>query len=1040
MAVQVFGRNYTGIYKPESVTDWLIGNTGDKQTLNLKIEVSAEFIANFSSTITINTDLQTITINSGGEWGLNGFDLNDNCILRYTHTTTVEDVETIEVVEIPFTIILDLGDTIKYTGGEGFGALDFALIPTDRGDEKITNVRVYSEKDFEGVKIQYGHIENETNESDNLTSIIDGSISEFGFVGLHTAPVNVFQLMDMYGEQSGMSIIRSRVRKLDSNTNLLATYTASNNNNLELATVKYSDGLGANGIQTSAIAFNIFSPSTPYHENITTQSNIPYDFNTSGGFVTTGYEGTIFLSGQPDGYEQPYNFNVSFAIDAILNNNTSSSPADTLKLMIYRYDAGLTFLSKSEIETWTNPASLIGTVINYNGSYTLFTNEGERYALVIEYEKKYTSFSGFSSKQSILRISNVSGTIDILNADIDPYKKIYEIEIDFIISSFYESVSNIENKEPPTYLQGLGSLTDNFKISFFPEWNNPNTVVVNDMSETRRLGNTGWFDENYNQLENEFTIESVLYTDVDGNIIDGIDYYNETNVQIKITGVNDINSLSRFGFGCSWLPQNEDDYKHKETPYYRNVFMSTGKTAGAYGITNTPDSTIFYGAGVEGAALNGRNVHFTNDNDELTLSVIFQPNAAYSALFDAKSEDNRNYILWVSLDDNNQTERNLSNRVTLLSDYNSFTKNLPVAGEYDRISNRFLEHPESVYGVGTTFYEGFVHDGVLSRCYFDIPKLSTTTFSAIEIGIVLFNSDQNTAIKLESKNIDFSAYPIDAQNVQQIDYESTRGFKLPNGDDKNFVKVQRNIDFDTDLYNAYVCLYAFKIRWEDWILNSDLPSSFFNADLPNNGYNNDWLTLLRNAGYEIAFYSEITVNESGDIYVYKNQFPFTFNDYDENPLIETAYNYYKHDDNTLLNQGTEASTGNQHGVILQEQKTRIEITYTIQDSGTWDTGNVYAITTIEIDNGSGINEQRQISSLKVSESDCPLIPVDGETMLSMSFDGTNKILTTVCLVDNNLINTGEKYRITGRVGCYQGGEEEPTGYRIYERAYEKAYK
>lgn len=614
---------------------------------------------------------------------------------------------------------------------------------------------------------------------------------------------------------------------------------------------------------------------------------------------------------------------------------------------------------------------------------------------------------------------------------------LFDIKINFMISSLFDNISNFENLEIPSYLIGDGSLTDNFILEFYPEWNNPNVYIVNELVKTERLGNTGWFDENFNQLKNDFNIDSIEYFDENGSPVDGLDYASKTKVKCLISGVPNLNVNTECGFGFSWIPTNEEDYKEKETPFYRNLFIQSGMYDAGFNLdTNYPGS--FIGAGIDGASMDVENVRFTNLNGTIVFEGTFVPNAEFYSKFDAKDEENRNYIIWMSVADGS-LDRNFSDRVSLLADFKVLEKHIPQAGEYPFLENAFVEHPFDDDFVGVEKYEGIVQDDILCRMPFSIKKDGSVYFEKMTFGVEAFNIGLNKSFDLERYEIDLSQSPTDANDVQQFSVDQTRGFKLESGNNKNWVKILRETGSDTVENNGYLAYFATKIRWEDWILNQKTPPDFFDANELNDGFNNDWVHYLRTQGWIINFYTEINATIDGELTQYKNQFKFTFNDYDENDNISTAHRYFRDSDDTLLNIGTDPEYNKPLGVILSNEPTRIEIDFEILDAGVWDLGLVYAVTTIEIDRGAGRFEMRQLSSVWGSEDDNPLKPLTGQTKLKMVVDGTSKILTTSCLIDPDLLDDGAKYRITGRVGCFDisGGIFVPG---LYEFRYENLYE
>jgi len=613
----------------------------------------------------------------------------------------------------------------------------------------------------------------------------------------------------------------------------------------------------------------------------------------------------------------------------------------------------------------------------------------------------------------------------------------YDIKISYMISSIFEDLATMLANKIPSYLLGNGSLADNFSIQFFPEWNNPNVKIQNDPKETVRLGNTGWFDENFNQLKNDFKIASVQYFDLNGNQVEALDYVTQTKVKIVISGVPNLNSQTKCGFGFAWIPENDEEFKNLETPFYRNCFVQSGKIDAGF-ILNTLYTDTNFGAGVNGASIDTDNVRFTALGTQIIMEAVFIPNPNFIATFEAKEADNRNYVLWVSVADSSLTPRNFSDRVSLLADINSLVKSIPPAGEYPYLDNMFLEHPFSETAIGVELLEGISQDDFLCRMPFRI-KRDGNLFQRMEFGVEAYNIGLNYSFNLEKYEVDLTGYPIDSNGIQQFNFNQIRGFKLNQGNNKNWVKIQRSTPIDTNEFNGYIAYFGTKIRWEDWLLNQNTTGFFFDKNELNNGYNNNWIHYLRTSGFVINFYVKINSLENGEIVQYKNQFRFKFVDTDENENVQSTTTYLRNSDNTILNVGTDPETGRPLGVILSNEPTRIEIEFDILDDGIWDITKNYATITLEIDKGAGEFEMRQISSVCEPEGDNPLRPITGETKLKVEVDGTGKIWKSSCLVDPELLAKAERYRITGRVGCSEEAEGE-FNEGLYEFRYEETYE
>lgn len=613
----------------------------------------------------------------------------------------------------------------------------------------------------------------------------------------------------------------------------------------------------------------------------------------------------------------------------------------------------------------------------------------------------------------------------------------YEIKIQFLISSFFDSFDNILDRIMPEFLAGDNSFTDNFKLFFYPKWNNPNSSITNDIGRSERLGNTGWFDENFNELPNNYNVDSIQYFDENGNIVQALDYYAKTKVKIIVSGVNNVNTNTECGFGFIWLPRNEEDYKEKETPFYRNTFISNGKITDGYKV-GTFYPTLEIGGGLGNASMNSKNVRFTSlGGGKIACEILFEPSSDFSILFDSKDENDRNYALWVSVADQTLV-RNFSDRVSLLADINVLTKTVPLLGEYDDIQNRFIEHPYSENNSGVLFYSGFVQDDVLCRLPFKI-DLARDNFKKMRFGIELYNPSTGVQKVLEKFDVDFTQFYAGPNGEPTANINLSRGFKLNNDNNKNWLKVNRDNTLDTSGKYGYLAYYAFKIRYEDWIKNELIPADFFNISELNEGFNNDWYYLSTVLGWQLNFFVEIDSEVNGELGKYKNQYEFKISDYDSNDKVDTRHFYYRDSDDTVLNIGTDPTYNKPLGVIISNEPTRIEVEFEIVDGlGTWDINNVYGVTTIEIDKGAGITQMRQLSSVWDRESDNPLIPISGENNLKLEVDSTNKILKTICLVDPTLLEDGTKYRITSRVGCFDTGIVYDSG--KYEYRYEDKYE
>lgn len=1036
MGVKVISRKYKNQFHNSSEqTDWLLGNVCDFQRLEVDFEVTIDFYATAQESVTVDELQNTFKLNNGNGWQDYGFDIGDSVVFSYTILTIDNDQNISEVpVVLNFNIVNIYNDVMEVDIELDFEQYD--ILPTDRGNIKIKDVRFLTLKEPEGIKFKYTHLSNENNESDSLNSFIDGSITEFSFAGLQDLIPNLNQDMSPDSIQSGMAIDRVQVMKLPDNVDETQQLSLETNQVFRLVTYKfpYSDNYVNWNQQAHSIAMILNTTGNEMQNSI--GDFIPMNLYNGGSYID-GSEPTLFIDQSQTGGVRYYNANINFRI---INTNDNSN-SDQVRLVAIRYknNSAYNFSQKIVLKEWNNASSLTGISLHYNEVMVLPIDEGDSYVLAIEY---------YHQAQPTERWVDVVIDNGYINVAGGNASNVYRVTVDYMLASLFEQPSNLEDLVAPSILFNAGSLTDNFKIDIFPEWNNPNTSISNNLDHTERLGNTGWFNENFNGLDNNFIVESLKYLDDDGNEVTQLDFGAPINVEVEVSGIENLSGNSEFGLGFAWIPQNEEDYYNKTTPFHQNLFINTGRkyTDGVNDSFNLGESTgnqIFEGNSFSDVKM---NIQATNDvlfnpvsEGRVIMKVRFIPTPSFTSFFENRSENDRKYAIWVSVA-NHDLQINFSDRVTLLLDYNDMVKTIPEVGSYTGMTCRFIEHPQNELVTGTNLYRGFVEDDVLARIGFYVNSNDNDFINKMTFGYEIENLVTGLTYTLEEIVINLTQFPIN-NGAQQINFEGSRGFKLKSGNNKNWVKLFRHTEFDDNNNKFYRGYFATKIRWEDWLQRNNVPTEFFNNLLENNGYNNDWIDYLRNGGdnsYKFNFFVKTEIERNGDVRVHKNDFEITFADYDENLNIETTHQYFRHSDDTLLNVGTDPETGTPLGVLLSNEPTRIEITYTNLTSD-FDIEKMYATITMEIYKGAGEMEHRQLSSVWESENDNFLIPLPTETKLKFVQLETN-IVKTICLVDNNKLQDALKYKVSGRIGCFPEGIGNNTINKKYEARYSDKYE
>lgn len=595
--------------------------------------------------------------------------------------------------------------------------------------------------------------------------------------------------------------------------------------------------------------------------------------------------------------------------------------------------------------------------------------------------------------------------------------KTYKVTIDFLIHGFYSSISDFDNKILPEWYLGSETLTDNIYVKFMPQFNNPNVFIQNDMSWTAQLGNVGWLNENYNGLQDAFNVLSVNYSTINGTV-SSLVYNDETTVVATISGLtNPSDALLKLQYGILWATGDDTVYSSNNFGYHKNLKMNINGNIGFSGssilVSNPVNNTLKQGFSKDNARIDVTSIDFTVSGANIIMTMKVVCTGDFQTQLESNADDRR-YLIWLAIGDQNLAVNN-SNRVSKIIDANTFQKYVAPAGPYDNMSSNFIAHHQTTADIGQPFYNGFVEDDVLFNGRFAVNVYDQFILESVEFRVEVINSTTKQRYTLESKNVNVSAFPSDVNGIQQINYVDSRGFKYDSGDEKNLVSIVRDTTLDDSQFKYYKFLYGFKIRWEDWIARAGVPSAFFIANPPINGFNNDWFHYYSVAVWDLIFTTYLSGTLNGVDVNYEDSKPIIVHDYDSNPNITKEIKTYKDSDNTLLTAGIDPLTGKDTGVILDGENTRIEVDYELI-SGDWVQGEQYGTICIQVWNGAGEPKFRQISTIVSHESDNPLIPLVGESFCNISYPATN-IVRLKCLVEPSLLDDAVNYQISSRLGC-----------------------
>ena len=611
---------------------------------------------------------------------------------------------------------------------------------------------------------------------------------------------------------------------------------------------------------------------------------------------------------------------------------------------------------------------------------------------------------GFNSGHSVFS-SSIVGL-----GKTGPVQK-FKITVLFQIIPLFDVLSDLQNNIAPSFLFDSDSLTDVFKLQFLPQLNNPNISIFTDSTNTALSGNVGWFDENFNGNTSIYSTVGVSYTNTSGTNVTGVSKDEPTNFQISInqTGAS---ATSKYKIGFFTVPFDKNLISDNSNKNYENLILNDLNQV----VSQSTAQFTFAGYGnSSGAKMGIRFDSVTNNGTNVLINGQFQPNNAFITYFDSIDESNWNYLLYVSLADESLAT-NVSDRTTLRCDFGQLKTVAPsfVLGD---ISTELLNHAQGIVNLGGSSYLGTVEDEVLTKSLLYLDTAKTESIDIIKFKVEGFNTVDGSTFECENIEIDTSGFPLDSNGVQLFDVNTTRGFQMASGVDKNFVKIVRDQTEDTGTKKAFWVYFAIRPRWEYWIENTNVPNELTDGTKQFNGKNQNWARLdsvFNN--WKLRFSIETNLNSNGLVVNTKNSKNIYIRTFDESNVWDGSITHYDETKTTNLFTGLNADNVRTNA-ILDNEKTLIEADFDLEDvSGDVGTiGDYYGVIRIETFEQGGIKGIEMISSV-LDNIDGILKPVSGSTKCKVEKISATKIRLSA-LIDNEFLNTSiVQYKTSARIG------------------------
>ena len=241
---------------------------------------------------------------------------------------------------------------------------------------------------------------------------------------------------------------------------------------------------------------------------------------------------------------------------------------------------------------------------------------------------------------------------------------------------------------------------------------------------------------------------------------------------------------------------------------------------------------------------------------------------------------------------------------------------------------------------------------------------------------------------------------------------TTRGFNLVNGSQFNNAVLTTlgpglrgpiNVD-------QYELKLGIKANFEDWISQPDANTVFYNVSEPNNGLNKNSSNYSLKNGYELVVIVESDVAVLVGSGIFGLSTLITNYQFLSQPH---AYYNYNLDDNVTPDWAVEIITldengANTSGILQTSINTTVKAIFT-PVGGSTNLTNPYGIIRLN-QNGGNIQTIFELSSIRESVLNNPLIPLVGESYTKLVDDNSTVVLE--CLIDGSLLDASVNYDLS----------------------------
>lgn len=554
----------------------------------------------------------------------------------------------------------------------------------------------------------------------------------------------------------------------------------------------------------------------------------------------------------------------------------------------------------------------------------------------------------------------------------------YSVDIVYFLLSYDES-----SFDEAEFYDIEQCLKPALEVYGYPQINNPNSAL--SQIAFNPLANTGWFNENYNEGINDFSIDNVSINTTSGDALSEIDH-NQTNViSAKISGTADFFNIVECVFEV--IPP-EDDFQNNEFSNLDNSFLTYFRLVGA-----TIDEQLSFGKNGGSLSTSSESIDTTTSN---SIQVDFEltPNSDFSNYINNLNEEDRRYRISFVVESINGTE-NDNNSAALTLKQGILTE-APIPDQLFNgvVSQGFLNHVQSIGDSPIPNYVGRTEDDFVFTSKFNLDEFEAWEKMTLDIEVV--KTSDGTAFDLFSSSFNFQSNPNTPMVGGVIQLDETQPLaQFLDAPERNKIELKNTGVTASGTYEVQL-IWSMMANWRYWITNNQAFTTFYDNTLENDGKNQEWVRYLDLSGYTIR--ARVRLVKDDIAYYFGGNIDVS--DYEDWDGVSEI---------TLYDESNNLVTALLDGQIMKVRADHV------LNSGAWIAGDTWGWIA---QRGYEQDPNKRLSSFwDWTSQDNPLQPKTGLTTSSLDIVSTNANDDTArieCLIDTSLTNISE-FSLTSRI-------------------------